>query len=106
MESEIEDGSQQDKKKGQIRKRENLGNRPEGFMTIVHPAAIAAPAFLASIALGKFHGEIAPTTPTGSFWTTTLRVEGSGKREGRQKGRTKGKAQENENGWVRKKNIG
>src|SRR6185295_7367829 len=41
-----------------------------GLITIGQPAAIAGPALRAIMALGKFHGVIAATTPTGSFCTT------------------------------------
>ena len=37
-----------------------------GLMTPVHPAASAGPSLRVSIAIGKFHGVIAATTPTGS----------------------------------------
>src|SRR5699024_12420967 len=36
-----------------------------GFSTTVHPAANAGATFLVIIAIGKFQGVIAPTTPTG-----------------------------------------
>src|SRR5699024_6905291 len=36
-----------------------------GFKTAVQPAAKAGPSFLVIIDDGKFHGVIAPTTPTG-----------------------------------------
>ena len=44
-----------------------------GLITIVHPAASAAPALRAIIALGKFQGVIAAATPIGSFNTTMRR---------------------------------
>ena len=37
-----------------------------GFSTTVQPAASAGAIFHSAIASGKFHGTIAPTTPTGS----------------------------------------
>jgi hypothetical protein len=37
------------------------------FMTTVQPAARAGANFHACINMGKFHGMICPTTPTGSF---------------------------------------
>ncbi|KAF0770265.1 Uncharacterized protein FWK35_00004356 [Aphis craccivora] len=42
-----------------------IGVFSAGFMTHVHPAAKAAPAFLVIIAIGKFHGVIRPTGPSG-----------------------------------------
>ncbi|CAM5625720.1 hypothetical protein MAUB1S_10671 [Mycolicibacterium aubagnense] len=36
-------------------------------MTMVHPAASAGAIFHTPIISGKFHGTIAPTTPTGSM---------------------------------------
>jgi hypothetical protein len=44
-----------------------------GFRTIVQPAASAGPSFRAIMEDGKFHGVIAPTTPTGSFVTRMRR---------------------------------
>src|SRR6266566_1967553 len=44
-----------------------------GFSTIVQPAASAVPALRVIIAAGKFHGVIAPQTPTGCF-STTMRL--------------------------------
>ena len=38
-----------------------------GLSTTVQPAASAGPIFHAAISSGKFHGMIAPTTPTGSL---------------------------------------
>src|SRR5690625_716006 len=46
----------------------------EGFKTAVHPAAKAGANFLVIIELGKFHGVMAPTTPTG-FGTTSIRFD-------------------------------
>ena len=43
-----------------------------GLITTVHPTARAGAHFLVIIVLGKFHGVIAPTTPTGCFITTIL----------------------------------
>ncbi len=40
-----------------------------GFITIVLPAASAGPIFQLQNSSGKFHGTIAPTTPTGSRFT-------------------------------------
>ena len=40
----------------------------EGFRTTELPIAKAGPSFHAPIIIGKFHGMIAPTTPTGSLW--------------------------------------
>ncbi len=44
-----------------------------GLMTIVQPAASAAPALRVIMAFGKFHGVIAATTPIGCF-STTMRL--------------------------------
>ena len=41
-----------------------------GFSTTVQPAASAGPALRVIIAAGKFHGVIAPHTPTGCLITT------------------------------------
>src|SRR5690625_1811799 len=41
-----------------------------GLMTIVHPAANAAPALRVIMAAGKFQGVIAAQTPTG--WRVTM----------------------------------
>ena len=38
-----------------------------GFSTTELPIANAGPSFHAPIIIGKFHGMIAPTTPTGSL---------------------------------------
>jgi hypothetical protein len=48
-----------------------------GLMTIEQPAASAGPALRVIIALGKFHGVIAATTPTG-WRITTMRAFGHG----------------------------
>ena len=40
-----------------------------GFNKIEHPLANAAATFLVTIAAGKFHGQINPTTPTGCLIT-------------------------------------
>ena len=40
-----------------------------GLQTIVHPAARAGASFRACKVIGKFHGPIAPTTPTGCLMT-------------------------------------
>ena len=37
-----------------------------GFRTAVLPAASAGPTFQAAIIIGKFHGAMRPTTPSGS----------------------------------------
>jgi hypothetical protein len=37
-----------------------------GFSTTVFPQASAGAIFQAAMSSGKFHGTIAPTTPTGS----------------------------------------
>ena len=42
-----------------------------GFMTIVHPAAIAGPILRVPMAIGKFHGVIRIEGPTGCFITST-----------------------------------
>jgi len=39
----------------------------EGFNTVVHPAAVAGAILKTDISRGKFHGTMAPTTPTGSY---------------------------------------
>ena len=44
-----------------------------GLITIVQPAASAGEAFRVIIALGKFHGVIAVTTPTGCFTVSNRR---------------------------------
>ena len=41
------------------------GVRLDGFRTNGHPAIKAAPLFHPGIAMGKFHGVIRPTGPTG-----------------------------------------
>ena len=43
--------------------------RADTVLTIVHPAASAAPAFRVIIATGKFQGVMAAQTPTGCFKT-------------------------------------
>ena len=45
-----------------------------GLATHTHPAARAAAALRTSMAKGKFHGVMKPTTPIGSFKTTISRV--------------------------------
>src|SRR5690606_16353222 len=45
--------------------RADNGVAPAGLATTVHPAAKAGAILRASMALGKFHGVIAATTPTG-----------------------------------------
>ncbi len=42
------------------------GDFSEGFSTIELPVASAGASFHAAISIGKFHGTIAPTTPSGS----------------------------------------
>mmetsp|Transcript_4385 Transcript_4385/g.15565 ORF Transcript_4385/g.15565 Transcript_4385/m.15565 type:complete len:282 (+) Transcript_4385:1315-2160(+) len=49
------------------------GVSSDGFRTTVHPTAKAGATFLVTMLMGKFHGVIAPTTPTGCFRTTFLR---------------------------------
>ena len=44
-----------------------------GLMTMVQPAASAGPSLRAIIALGKFQGVIAPTTPTPCLMMTIRR---------------------------------
>ena len=46
------------------------GVRVGGLKTTEQPTAIAGATFLVIMAFGKFHGVIAPTTPTGCFITT------------------------------------
>ncbi len=48
-----------------------------GLQTTTQPAAKAGPHLRVIMALGKFHGVMAPTTPTGSL-VTTMRRPGSG----------------------------
>ena len=48
-----------------------------GLTTTVQPAAIAGPTFVPISVIGKFHGTIAPQTPTGCF-TTIPYIFGSG----------------------------
>ena len=43
-----------------------MGVSSEGLMTIVFPAASAGPSFQVVSSSGEFHGNTAPTTPTGS----------------------------------------
>ena len=43
-----------------------FGASSGGLITIVHPAASAAPTFRATCVSGKFHGAKAATGPTGS----------------------------------------
>ena len=43
-----------------------------GLTTVVQPTARAAAHFLVIIEFGKFHGVIAPTTPTGCLIITIL----------------------------------
>ena len=40
-----------------------------GLTTTVHPAAKAGPTFVPISVIGKFHGTMAPVTPTGCFNT-------------------------------------
>jgi len=47
----------------------------DGLTTTVQPQAKAGPTFRVIIANGKFHGVIAPTTPTGCFRTNSLRSD-------------------------------
>ena len=47
------------------------GVSEEGCATTVQPAASAAAALRVSIAVGKFHGVISATTPTGSSQSST-----------------------------------
>ena len=55
------------------------GVSPAGLQTKAHPAASAGPALRVIIALGKFHGVIAATTPTGCLITTMREaVQGEG----------------------------
>ncbi|MCY1396290.1 hypothetical protein D3C76_1390490 [compost metagenome] len=49
------------------------GVSSEGLSTRVQPAASAGATFHAAISSGKFHGMIAPTTPTGSRSTHELK---------------------------------
>jgi hypothetical protein len=49
-----------------------------GLQTVVHPAANAAPTLRASMALGKFHGVMHATTPTGCLMTTIRRSAAGG----------------------------
>ena len=51
-----------------------------GFTTQVHPLASAGATFRISIAAGKFHGVIIPTTPMGCF---KMKILVSGKGEGK-----------------------
>ena len=50
----------------QQRKRAESGVLLAGLITPVQPAASAGPSLRVSIAIGKFHGVIAATTPIGS----------------------------------------
>ena len=49
-----------------------------GFNTTVQPAANAGAIFLTIILDGKFHGVMAPTTPTACFFTSNLWLLGAG----------------------------
>ena len=57
--------------------RAESGVSVAGLQTKAQPAASAGPAFRVIIALGKFHGVIAATTPTGCL-ITTMRPLGQG----------------------------
>lgn len=54
--------------------RAENGVSSAGLATHTHPAAMAAAVFRTSMANGKFHGVMKPTTPIGSFKTTNSRV--------------------------------
>ena len=43
-----------------------------GLMTTPQPAASGAASFQTAMISGKFHGAMAPTTPTGRRWTTEV----------------------------------
>ena len=50
-----------------------------GLSTTVFPATSAGASFQAGIAIGKFHGVIAPTTPTGirtDIWNLSRSSDG------------------------------
>ena len=50
-----------------------------GFSTTVLPQTSAGASFQAGIAIGKFHGVIAPTTPTGirtDIWNLSRSSDG------------------------------
>ncbi|MNC12476.1 hypothetical protein D3C75_602000 [compost metagenome] len=49
------------------------GVSSEGLSTRVQPAASAGATFHAAISIGKFHGMIAATTPTGSLITDDVK---------------------------------
>ena len=49
-----------------------------GLITTELPQASAGPSFQAPIISGKFHGMIAPTTPTGSLWIMPRMPSGVG----------------------------
>lgn len=55
--------------------RAESGVSSEGRATMVQPVAKAGAILRASMALGKFQGVIAPTTPTGCF-STMMRLSG------------------------------
>src|ERR1041385_9379475 len=55
------------------------GVSSEGLRTTVLPAASAGPSFQTAILRGKFHGMMAPTTPTGSRTTKFRLTPGPGK---------------------------
>ncbi|MNI74512.1 hypothetical protein D3C73_1306000 [compost metagenome] len=46
------------------------GTRLAGLNTTALPKARAGAIFHAAVAMGKFHGVMMPTTPTGSRWTS------------------------------------
>ena len=49
---------------------------PAGLKTTVFPQTMAGAIFQLGIAIGKFHGVIAPTTPTG-FRVDIMNLSGS-----------------------------
>ena len=53
----------------------------DGFSTTVQPAAMPGPTLRVIIAAGKFHGVMAPTTPTGCF-STMMRRSAAGRGDG------------------------
>ena len=61
--------------------RAESGVSEAGLQTKAQPAASAGPALRVIIALGKFHGVMAATTPTGCL-ITTMRPLGEGRRNG------------------------
>ena len=62
-----------------MKRSASAGVSSAGFRTTVFPQTSAGASFQAGIAIGKFHGVIAPTTPTGirtDIWNLSRSSEG------------------------------